>query len=357
MKKGVFGFRSGFTIIEVTVVIFVIAIISSIAIVSYSSLTKQAVEASLKSDLASASEQLKIYKAKNNGSYPDDYAIDCSATPAANTVCFKASSGNTIPTLLTDNSANPKTFCIRAKNANGTNYFITESTNPALGVCPGVPQTQTFAYTGSEQQFQIPTDVYTVSIDAYGAAGVGGNNHSSGGLGGHVKGNLAVTPGSQLYLYVGGQGGYNGGRYGGGGGGSHPSCGGSDLPGGNGGGGTDARYGGNGTSNRKIVAGGGGGGGGDLDGGDCVWPDYPGGDGANGGSGGGCGTYAGCGTGGGGGGGGGYVGGTSGGTGYDSGASGGNGGTNYTGGVTGSTTYSSDRSGNGQIILYWETPS
>lgn len=123
--------------------------------------------------------------------------------------------------------------------------------------------TATFNYTGAQQTFVVPAGVSTVHIDAQGAAGWSGPTNS-GGLGGSAAGDLAVTPGQTLYIYVGGQGTAAnvdsvpaGGGFNGGGNGMDNSAG-PDYVGG-GGGASDVRQGGTALANRKLVAGGGGG--------------------------------------------------------------------------------------------------
>ncbi len=109
---------------------------------------------------------------------------------------------------------------------------------------------QTFAYTGSQQTFTVPPCAATITIECWGAQG----GNTSGGLGGYSIGNLAVTPGDILYVYVGqaGSGPGSGETFGGGG------SAGFDYRG-SGGGASDVRLGGADISNRIIVAGGGGG--------------------------------------------------------------------------------------------------
>ena len=131
---------------------------------------------------------------------------------------------------------------------------------------------QTFSYTGSQQTFTVPSGVTTITIKAWGAQGGSGgfwsnsNYCGTGGKGGYSTGELSVTPGNTVYIYVGGQGESHsscsermrqsnplGGGWNGGGDGDY------SYSGGGGGGATDIRYGGTGISNRVIVAGGGGG--------------------------------------------------------------------------------------------------
>jgi len=106
----------------------------------------------------------------------------------------------------------------------------------------------TFSYSGGYQIFTVPSGVDTIGVFMSGAQG-----GYSGGLGGTIQANLVVTPGSTIYLFVGGQGGlYGAAGYNGGGTGSSNSSGG-------GGGSSDIRFGGTGLSYRVIIAGAGGG--------------------------------------------------------------------------------------------------
>src|SRR3989344_3524110 len=72
-------------------------------------------------------------------------------------------------------------------------------------------QTTTFSYTGSQQMFVVPANTYSVYIDAKGAQGNGTYGGYFGGNGGRVYGNINTNPTDTLYVYVGGQNGWNGG--------------------------------------------------------------------------------------------------------------------------------------------------
>jgi hypothetical protein len=124
------------------------------------------------------------------------------------------------------------------------------ATPTASSTCVVTATSDTFQYTGASQTFVVPSGIFVVTIETWGAQG-GANWVNNVNYGGYVKGDLAVTPGETLYIYVGGQstsltGGYNGGGNG-------------DGAGKGGGGGTDVRQGGTALANRIIVAGGGGG--------------------------------------------------------------------------------------------------
>jgi trimeric autotransporter adhesin len=120
--------------------------------------------------------------------------------------------------------------------------------------------TVSFSYAsgGTVQTWTVPTGVTSISVDMQGATG-GSGLGGAGGSGGRTQGTLPVTPGSTVYVYVGGAGtNYNytssvatGGATAGGTAGYYA---------GGGGGATDIRIGGTALSNRMMVAAGGGGG-------------------------------------------------------------------------------------------------
>lgn len=101
-----------------------------------------------------------------------------------------------------------------------------------------------FEYTGSVQPWSVPV-TGTYKLEVWGAQGGG----TYGGKGGYAVGNITLTAGQILNVYVGGQYGYNGGG----------SAGVGARPASPGGGGTDIRLDGTELTDRIIVAGGGGG--------------------------------------------------------------------------------------------------
>ena len=135
---------------------------------------------------------------------------------------------------------------------------------------------QIFSYTNGMQGFVVPAGVTSIGFTVVGASGgydngPYGNGMSNGGYGGVATGTLTVTPGSTLYVVVGGQGlsssgprsppstiagGYNGGGASG--------CSTCTSDGGSGGGATDIRTSPDDITTRLVVAGGGGGADGDA---------------------------------------------------------------------------------------------
>jgi len=61
MNKKYF-YKSGFTIVELLVVIVVIGILATITIVSFNGINQKAIVASLQSDLSNAATTLKLYQ-------------------------------------------------------------------------------------------------------------------------------------------------------------------------------------------------------------------------------------------------------------------------------------------------------
>ena len=108
--------------------------------------------------------------------------------------------------------------------------------------------TETFNYTGGVQTWTVPAGVTSASFDIYGASG-GESSYGGGGKGGRALSDLTLTPGSTVYIVVGGAGAWPGAGYNGGGYGVRFG----------GGGATDIRIGGLSLNNRVLVAGGGGG--------------------------------------------------------------------------------------------------
>lgn len=132
---------SGFTIVELLVVIAVIGILAAITIVSYTGISKKATEASLQSDLTNASKTLKMHQVENNA-YPT--TIDCAQPNSATNKCVKSSSGTTY-VYNVDNNASPQAFGLSATKSNIT-YRINRDSIP-LQCAPGfiiVPSSATY---------------------------------------------------------------------------------------------------------------------------------------------------------------------------------------------------------------------
>ena len=161
------------------------------------------------------------------------------------------------------------TYYFRAYAANsfGTVYSDEFVTTTKGSITYNYPAPSGRNDIGTYYTLNVPKGVTSITIKCYGGGGGGlyygsGDSRNTGGQGGYAEGQVAVTPGTPLYIYPGGNGvipnsssfsSYPGGWNGGGTGygvGGH---------GGSGGGASDVRIGGTDLSNRVIVAGGGGG--------------------------------------------------------------------------------------------------
>src|SRR5450830_1774133 len=92
--KNIKAKSSGFTIVELLVVIVVIGILAAITIVAYTGISGKAVVSSIQSDLSNAKKQLSLYYV-DNGAYPASLSSNCPDGPADTRYCIKPCGSNT----------------------------------------------------------------------------------------------------------------------------------------------------------------------------------------------------------------------------------------------------------------------
>ena len=127
--------KSGFTIVELLVVIVVIGILASISVVAYNGIQNRARASSLASALSQTAKQLIFYASDNNDSYPATSAaffteIGANSSGVKNDTTYQYSSNNTV---------SPKTYCVTA-TLGTVSYTLTQATSPTPGGCPGHAQ-------------------------------------------------------------------------------------------------------------------------------------------------------------------------------------------------------------------------
>lgn len=119
------SFKKGFTIVELLIVIVVIAILAAITLVAYNTVTKRAIESSMKSDLESAAKVVGV-DTTTNGTYPS------SAAAANGGRGLQSSSGTSMTYILTAAG-----YCIAVSNPKTTSVFsITEQGTIGSTPCP-----------------------------------------------------------------------------------------------------------------------------------------------------------------------------------------------------------------------------
>ncbi len=124
--------QSGFTIVELLIIVIVIGILTAVTIIAYNGVQQKATDVSLRSDLTGASKQLKLYQV-DNGSFPTNNDCSGGVAPLPPKICLKSSKGNSYSSYTANNSVLPQTFSLQAVQG-GLNYVITESTIPTVVV-------------------------------------------------------------------------------------------------------------------------------------------------------------------------------------------------------------------------------
>lgn len=114
--------QSGFTIVELLIVVVVIAILSTITIISYNGITARATESALMSEVGQSTDKIELYRlTENTPSYPGN------ATLAG----ISSRSG----TLTYLPSGDGRTYCVQVQKGDKS-YFATDAdTTPRKGGC------------------------------------------------------------------------------------------------------------------------------------------------------------------------------------------------------------------------------
>lgn len=118
------GIKTGFTVIELLVVVVIIGVLATVIVISYSGISQKATISSLQSDLTNASTSLKIFQAEKE--YFPESISDC-PNPSTNNICIRSSSDNIFSYNL---APDKKSFSLSASNS-GITYFVTNNSAPA----------------------------------------------------------------------------------------------------------------------------------------------------------------------------------------------------------------------------------
>lgn len=128
--------KTGFTIVELLIVIVVIAILAAITIVAFNGIQERARVSSVSAALNQATKKIAVYQVDNPNQYPADLAS-----------IGITSGGNVSYQYSVNNSVSPATYCITATTGSTSYKASSTSTAPSSGGCAGHGQGGTAAIT------------------------------------------------------------------------------------------------------------------------------------------------------------------------------------------------------------------
>ena len=119
--------QTGFTIVELLVVVVVIAILAAVTVVSYNGISTRAKASAAQSAAQSAAKKVLAYMITNGDQMPDSLAT-----------AGVTDSGSTNFQYYKNSAVSPQTFCITATNTS-LSYYVdnTTQTSPTAGACAG----------------------------------------------------------------------------------------------------------------------------------------------------------------------------------------------------------------------------
>jgi prepilin-type N-terminal cleavage/methylation domain-containing protein len=157
-------YKSGFTIVELLIVVVVIAILASITVVAFSGVRDRTERGALLSNTSQFQKKVEAYAVENSGMYPTSLAQAGINDTGDVTVFYEA-----------DNAVSPRYFCLVAETPEQGRVFVSsKNSKPAPGSCEGL--VGWWPFNGDSTDYAR----YGHASTNYGATPSTGQNNESG---------------------------------------------------------------------------------------------------------------------------------------------------------------------------------
>ncbi len=185
--------RSGFTIVELLVVIVVIGVLAAISLVSYSGINTQASKATMQSDLSNGSKMTKLYYVEN-GLYPNqlDPSLNCPFPTVGGKYCLKSTQANQL--IYAHKNSRTDFVLISARTGGDLDSYYVSSNSSITKL---QPVTASGGTPGSSGNFNVNTftssGTFTVTnggviyVEINGGGGGGGACYNESGADGGLS--------------------------------------------------------------------------------------------------------------------------------------------------------------------------
>jgi prepilin-type N-terminal cleavage/methylation domain-containing protein len=156
--------QSGFTIVELLIVVVVIAILAAITIIAYNGIRDRSLDSAAASTLSQSVKKIQTYAVQNADAYPSSLS----------TIGI-TDEGETVYTYDVDNTVSPNYFCVSVKQGDRPAKFISsKNADAAPGTCGNL--VGWWPFNGNTNDYA--KDAHTSTN--YGATATSGQNAKSG---------------------------------------------------------------------------------------------------------------------------------------------------------------------------------